>query len=115
MTEATTGDCTPPFAVKALLKAFLSLRALKAAGAPWLTRTSCLSFRLGLAFWVFFCVVVHCCSLFATAAAAYDIGCVGAAICLLPCWFGCAGVGVGLSRRRTLSLSSFETFESEEI
>ena len=85
VTDATTGDRTPPFKVKAWLKAFLSLRALKAAGPPWLTRTSCLSFRLGLAFCgVFFYTVVQYCSLFATTATAYDIGCVGAAIYLLP-------------------------------
>ena len=37
VTEATTGDCTPPLVVKALLKAFLILRALKAPSAS-LTR-----------------------------------------------------------------------------
>ena len=57
--ETTTGDCTPPLVVKALLKAFLSCRALDAEGVS-VTRTSCRSFRLG-AFWgVFFwsCLVV---------------------------------------------------------
>ena len=47
VTDATTGDRTPPLEVKAWLNAFLSLRASKAVGAPRLTRTSCLSFRLG--------------------------------------------------------------------
>ena len=50
VTKATIGDCTPPLEINAWLKAFLSLKASKAAGPSWLTRTSYLSFRLGLAF-----------------------------------------------------------------
>ena len=38
VTKATTRDCTPPFVVKALLKAFLIFRALNVVGIS-LTRT----------------------------------------------------------------------------
>ena len=49
VTEATTGDCTPPLVVKALLKAFLILRASKAPSAS-LTSTIWRSDRLVVVF-----------------------------------------------------------------
>ena len=64
VTKATTGDCTPPFVVKALLKAFLIFRASNAVGIS-LTRTIWRSDRLvvffWLSFWVFFSVCFWFC------------------------------------------------------
>lgn len=96
--------------VNAWLKAFLSLRASKAAGTS-LTSTSCLSDRLVLGFGVIFLcwTLVQGCSLLLAATVAYEVVLAGIG------WVLGVAVVVGLSRRLTFSLSSFETLEREEI